>query len=95
MLGVAKSEIKAKAYIDKLLKQHPAEDVYDYMQPYSFWHNALRINDPSYRAGYIFDRYQEIDDPTWRKNFIRMVAYRGFFQDKFFAAEFREFQKEG
>ena len=72
-----------------------ADEVYDYMQPYSFWHNTMKINDPSYRANHVYERYSDIDDPFWQKQFLRMVGFRGLFQDRFFAAEFRKLQRHG
>ncbi len=93
MLQIAKSEVKAKALMDNLLKKYDADEVYDYMQPYSFWHNTMKINDPSYRANHVYERYSDIDDPYWQKQFLRMVGFRGLFQDRFFAAEFRNLQR--
>jgi len=95
MIGMAQREIKAKAFIDSLLKKYPAELVYDYMQPYAFWLILARVNAPEYRAKMYYDRMSEIDDPYWAKQFKRMAATRGLFQDRFFAAEYRKLEQRG
>ena len=94
MINMAKQEIKAKALMDQLLKKYPHDVVYDYMQPYAFWLNLQRVNAPEYRARMLKDRMDEIDDTFWLKQFKRMAAYRGLFQNRFFAAEFRKLQRQ-
>lgn len=94
MIDMARREIKAKALMDQLLKKHPHDEVYDYMQPYAFWLNLQRVNAPEYRAKMFKDRMDEIDDSFWLKQFKRMAAYRGLFRDRFFAAEFRKLQRQ-
>jgi len=95
MIDMAQREVKAKALMDKLLKKYPADIVYDYMQPYAFWLNLSRVNSPEYKAQMLYDRWSEIDDTFWAKEFKKMAAYRGLFNDRFFAAEYRKLQQRG
>ena len=93
MIGMAQKEVKAKAFMDKLLAKSPADEVYDYMQTYAFWHQLTLIQDPAVRAERYFDRWYDIDDPYWSKQFKKMAATRGLFQDRFFSAELRKLEK--
>ena len=85
--------------MDTLLKKFPGdagnEIVYDNIQNYAFWNTLNRINDPEVRAAYYYDRMWEIDDPFWQKQFGKMGAVRGLFQDRFFAAEYRKLERKG
>ena len=92
---MAQRELKAKAFMDSLLKKYPADLVYDYLQPYAFWLTLARVNAPEYRAKMYYDRMSEIDDPFWTRQFKKMAATRGLFNDRFFAAEYRKLQRGG
>ena len=95
MIDMAQKEIKAKAFMDKLLKQFPADLVYDNMQNFAFWAILRLIDEPVERADRYYDRLYEIDDPYWSRQFKKMAATRGLFSDRFFAAEVRKLEKKG
>ena len=95
MLNEAQKEVKAKVFMDKLLVKHSANEVYDHMQTYAFWNILRIIQDPDVRAERYFDRWSEIEDPYWSKQFKKMAAVRGLYQDRFFAAKVKQLQKRG
>ena len=95
MVDMGIREIKAKAFMDTLLKKHDAEEVYGNMQTYAFWTILNQINDPLYRARRYHDRLWEIDSRYWTEQFKKMAATRGLFQDRFFAAEYRKLERGG
>ena len=99
MEAMMSREIKSHAFLDALLKKFPGdagnEIVYDNIQNYAFWTELNKINDPEVRAEYYYDRMWEIDDPFWQKQFGKMAAVRGLFQDRFFAAAYRKLKRKG
>jgi hypothetical protein len=95
MIDMGIREIKAKAFMDTLLRKHDADEVYGHMQNFAFWAQLRLLQDPVYRARRYYDRLWEIESRYWTDNFKKMGATRGLFQDKWFAAEYTKLQQRG